>query len=76
MEAVPVTGGLILELVEDAEQAPATGAPRTKRSGWHPLDTRAPGRSEESTATAAERRKSTPRKRPAKRRRQPRKPRA
>jgi ribonuclease R len=86
MEAVPVTGGLILELVEAAAEAPATGAPEGGASGagtpqmdppgWHPLDARAPGRGAEGPAAKpVERRKSTPRKRPGRRRRQPRKPR-
>jgi ribonuclease R len=86
MEAVPVTGGLILELVDEAAEASEAGAaeagaseagaPQMDPPGWHPLDARAPGRGAAGTeAKPAERRDSAPRKRPAKRRRQPRKPR-
>jgi ribonuclease R len=75
-EAVPVTGGLILELVEETIEAPETGAPRAAPAGWHPLDGVAPKhRAEGSAAMPAERRESAPRKRPAKRRPRTRKPR-
>ncbi len=60
MEAVPITGGLILELVEETAEAseattpqagtlqagtPQAGTPQAGTpAGWHPLDARAPGR--------------------------------
>ncbi len=79
-EAVPITGGLILELVEESAAASETkmlkvGTP----ADWHPLDVRLPGRGAEGPAAKpaakrAERRGAVPRKRPAKRRRPPRKP--
>ncbi|MCH8925135.1 MAG: ribonuclease R [Proteobacteria bacterium] len=50
LEAEPITGGLILELVEASEEARAeTGGARqeaarnTGAAGWHPLDSKAPG---------------------------------
>ena len=76
MEAVPVTGGLILELVEDAAAAPAAGAPEAGSENWHPLDRHGHRRRAEGPAAkAAEQRKSAPRKRPAKHRRRLQKPR-
>jgi ribonuclease R len=86
-EAVPVTGGLILELVEDTDLASKTGVSAApvpgarSPAGWHPLDARAPGRGAAGSAAKpaaklAAGRESGPRKRPAKRRRQPRKPRS
>ncbi len=79
-EAVPITGGLILELVEESAAASETkmlkvGTP----AGWHPLDIRSLGRGAEGPAAKpaakrAERRGAVLRKRPAKRRRPPRKP--
>jgi ribonuclease R len=72
MEAVPVTGGLILELVEEAKDAPATGAEAgpesgTTTEGWHPLKSK--------VAKPGVRRESAPGKGPTKRRRRSRKPR-
>ena len=86
-EAVPVTGGLILELVEETDLASKTGVsaapvPEARTpAGWHPLDARAPGRGSAGPATKPAAKlagggESGPRKRPAKRRRQPRKPRS
>ncbi|MHA1151678.1 MAG: ribonuclease R, partial [Alphaproteobacteria bacterium] len=81
MEAVPVTGGLILELVEEAAEVPEAGgpqagAPQAEPTGWHPLDPRAPGHGADGPAAApVMRRSSASRKRPAKRQRRPRKPR-
>ncbi|MCH8809368.1 MAG: RNB domain-containing ribonuclease [Proteobacteria bacterium] len=50
LEAEPITGGLILELVEASKEARAeTGGARreparnTGTAGWHPLDSKAPG---------------------------------
>ncbi|MEE8187623.1 MAG: ribonuclease R [Kiloniellales bacterium] len=41
-EAEPITGGLVLELLEEAEErpgtAPAPGRPKKGQAGWHPLD--------------------------------------
>ena len=76
MEAVPVTGGLILQPVEDSSEVSATGAPGAVTENWHPLDGKTHRRRAGGPAAkAAERDEPAPRKGPAKHRRRARKPR-
>jgi ribonuclease R len=42
MEAAPITGGLILELVEEGVETIPDAARKTESGDWHPLDTDAP----------------------------------
>ena len=76
MEAVPVTGGLILQPVEETAESPAPKSSRAAVEDWHPLDKELPPRRAGAPAAkTAERREPAPHKGPAKRRRRARKPR-
>jgi hypothetical protein len=73
---VPITGGLILELVEESAEASEASTPKGERpAGWHPLNARAPSRSAEGPAVKRVAKRAATRKQPAKRRRRPGKPR-
>ncbi len=75
MEAVPITGGLILKLAEEPAEASEAVPPKMESpAGWHPLDARAPGLGTAGPATKSAAKSAA--KRPAKHRRQSRKPRA
>jgi len=85
MEAAPVTGGLILQPVEETAESPAPKASAATAADWHPLDKelrpRRAGPPTDKTAAKraakrAEPREPAPRKSPTKRRRRARKPRA
>ncbi len=76
MEAVPVTGGLILQPVEETAESTAHVASGAAPADWHPLDTEMHARRAEGlVAKTAKRHEPVPRKGPVKRRRRARKPR-
>ncbi len=80
MEATPVTGGLILQPVEETAESPAPQASNATAADWHPLDKelrprRAGAPTAKTAAKTAKPRELAPRKDPTKRRRRARKPR-
>jgi ribonuclease R len=78
MEAAPVTGGLILQPVEESAESPAPKTSDAAAADWHPLKNELRPRRAGAPAAkkATKKAEPAPRKGPTKRRRRARKPRA